>query len=185
MGVVYRAVDVMLERTAALKLISPEVADDAVFRARFERECRLAAAVDHAHVVEIFHAGEEDGLLYLTMRYVRGPDLGKVLRHAGRVAAPRAAALVGQVASALDEAHRLRLVHRDVKPANVLVEERSGGEHAFLTDFGLTKPASGASMTQTARALGTLDYIAPEQARGEHVDQRADVYSLGCVLSRC
>jgi DNA-binding NarL/FixJ family response regulator len=182
MGVVFRATDLVLDRAVALKLIAPAAGGDPVFRARFERECRLAAAIDHPHAVQIFHAGEEDGLLYLTMRYVDGPDLSRLLRDEGRFEPARAIALLDQIAGALDEAHRLGLVHRDVKPANVLIENRSRGERAFLSDFGLTKPTVEDSVTRTAVPLGTVDYIAPEQARGGGVDARADIYSLGCVL---
>jgi serine/threonine protein kinase len=166
----------------ALKVIAPELASDPYFRVRFERECRLAAAIDHPHVVEIFHAGEENGLLYLTMRYVDGTDLRTLLRDEGRLESSRAVSVLAQIASALDEAHALGLVHRDVKPENVLIAQRSGREHAFLTDFGITKQATEESMTRTGVALGTVDYIAPEQAEGAEVDGRADVYSLGCVL---
>jgi DNA-binding NarL/FixJ family response regulator len=134
MGVVFRATDRMLDRTVALKLIAPEVASDPVFRARFERECRLAAAIDHPHAVQIFHAGEEDGLLYLTMRYVDGTNLRRLLRTEGRLAPARGVAISSQIASALDEAHALGLVHRDVKPENILVLERPPAEHAFLTE---------------------------------------------------
>ena len=182
MGVVFRATDLMLQRTVALKLIAPEAAADHEFRARFERECRLAAAIDHPHAVQIFHAGEQSGVLYLTMRYVDGPDLQVVLREQQRLETPRAGALVGQLAGALDQAHRLGLVHRDIKPANVLIEPRGGGEHAFLTDFGLTKPAGENSATRTAVPLGTVDYLAPEQAHGASVGPRADIYSLACML---
>jgi DNA-binding NarL/FixJ family response regulator len=182
MGVVYEATDLFLDRTVALKLITPEIAGDRAFRSRFERECRLAAAIDHPHVVEIYHAGEEAGLAYLTMRYVDGPDLRRQLRRDGQMDPRPAVRLIVQIAGALEEAHRLGLVHRDVKPANILIEARPGGEHAFLTDFGLTKPTIEESVTRTARPLGSVDYIAPEQAEGATVDGRADVYSLGCVL---
>src|SRR5215216_4530396 len=139
MGVVYRATDLMLDRTVALKLISPSLASDPVFRARFGHECRMAAAIDHPNVVQVFYAGEEGGLLYVTMRYIEGTDLREMLERCTRLEPERALALVEQVAAGLDEAHRHGLVHRDVKPGNVLVAERDGREHAFLTDFGLTK----------------------------------------------
>ena len=184
MGVVFRATDLTLDRTVALKLIAPEAATDRVVRARFRRESRLAAALDHPHVVQVFHAGQSGGMLYLTMRYVDGEDLGRRLREEGRLAPARAVDLVVQIADALDDAHRLGLVHRDVKPANVLIENRSGLEHSFLTDFGLTKPSTEESVTPTATAVGTADYIAPEQAQASDVDARADVYSLGCMLFR-
>jgi DNA-binding NarL/FixJ family response regulator len=185
MGVVYRATDLALDRPVALKLIAPSLAEDPVFRARFERECRIAAAIDHPHAVQVFHAGEEDNLLYVTMRFVEGTDLGTLLADDGRLDPERAVALIGQVAGALDEAHRHGLVHRDVKPANILIAVRDGREHAFLTDFGLSKPMSGeAGMTRPGFVMGSADYMAPEHARGEDVDGRADVYALGCVLYR-
>src|SRR5215203_6089418 len=135
MGIVYRATDLMLDRTVALKLISPSLASDPVFRARFGHECRMAAAIDHPNVVQIFHAGEERGLLYVTMRYIQGTDLRTLLADEGRLAPARAVGIVAQVAGALDAAHQRGLVHRDVKPANVLLTTRDGSEHAFLTDF--------------------------------------------------
>jgi CheY-like chemotaxis protein len=139
MGIVYRATDLALGRPVALKLMTPSLASDPVFRARFESECRLAAAIDHPHAVEVFHAGEEDGLLYVTMRFVDGTDLRAVLRAEGRLEPGRAVRVVAQVAGALDEAHRRGLVHRDVKPGNVLIAADADRERAFLSDFGLTK----------------------------------------------
>jgi serine/threonine protein kinase len=186
MGVVFRATDVVLDRRVALKLIASSLAHDPVFRARFERECRLAAALDHPHVVDIFHAGEERGQLYVTMRYVEGTDLRAVLRSERRMDPGRALRLIGHVAGALDDAHRRGLVHRDVKPGNVLVGRRDEEEHAFLTDFGLSKERAVASeLTGTGLAIGTSDYIAPEQAQGREVDGRADIYALACVLYQC
>ncbi len=182
MGVVFRATDLTLDRAVALKVIAPEKADNLTYRARFERECRLAASLDHPHVVEVFHAGESQGLLYLTMRYVDGTDLGKLLRDGARIEPARAASIVRQVADALEEAHRFGLVHRDVKPENVLITERAGREHAYLTDFGITKRADEEPLTRTGIALGSADYISPEQVQGGDLDARADVYSLGCVL---
>jgi DNA-binding NarL/FixJ family response regulator len=182
MGVVYRATDLLLDRRVALKLIAPAVTQDPVFRERFERECRVAAAIDHPNVVEIFHAGEEDGQLYLTMRYVEGTDLKTLLARERRLDAPRAVSIVGQVAGALDEAHRHGLVHRDVKPANVLIAH--DGERAFLTDFGISKQriTADTALTGTGIALGSVDYMAPEQAQVDELDSRTDVYALGCVL---
>jgi len=185
MGVVYRATDLTLDRRVALKLIAPSVAADEEFRARFERECRVAASLEHPHVVPIFHAGEEGERLYVTMRFVEGTDLRALLAEEGRLEPGRAVAIAGQIAGALDEAHRRGLVHRDVKPGNILLRRDGAGEHAYLTDFGVTKQrAAGAELTRTGMAVGTADFMAPEQARGGEVDGRADVYSLGCVLFR-
>ena len=181
MGVVYRAWDLSLERPVALKLIAPELAEDERFRARFLREPRLAASLDHPGVVPIYEAGEWEGQLYLAMRFVEGSDLGSVLERESKLAPERALIVLGQVADALDAAHRRGLVHRDVKPANVLLDEDG---HAYLTDFGITKQL-GAVSTDTGRVLGTLDYLAPEQIRGEDVDGKTDGYALGCVLYEC
>jgi len=181
MGVVYRAWDVSLERPVALKLIAPEQAENDRFRARFLKEPRLAASLDHANVVPIYQAGEHDGQLYLAMRFVEGHDLGSVLHRDERLRPERSLAILAQIASALDAAHRRGLVHRDVKPANVLLDEQ---DHAYLTDFGITKQLGGAS-TDTGRVVGTLDYLAPEQIRGEGVDGRTDCYALTCVLYEC
>jgi ABC-type branched-subunit amino acid transport system substrate-binding protein/tRNA A-37 threonylcarbamoyl transferase component Bud32 len=178
MGVVYRARDPKLERRVALKLIAPELARDERFRTRFLKEPRLAAALDHPHVIPVYDAGEWDGHLYLAMRYVEGSDLATVLRRDGQLEPARAVDLLGQVADALDAAHRRGLVHRDVKPANILVDE---DDHAYLTDFGVTKKGVAGS-TETGAMVGTLDYMAPEQIRGDAVDGRGDLYALGCVL---
>jgi ABC-type branched-subunit amino acid transport system substrate-binding protein len=180
MGVVFRATDLTLGRPVALKVVAPEYADDERFRARFLRESRLAASLDHPNVVPIFEAREAQGRLYLAMRFVDGSDLRAVLKR-GEVDAERALAILGQVADALDAAHRRGLVHRDVKPGNILVDEDG---HAYLTDFGITKQVGHAS-TDTGQIVGTLDYLAPEQIRGGAVDGRADVYALACVLYEC
>jgi predicted Ser/Thr protein kinase len=180
MGVVYRATQRRLDRAVALKLIAPAFAQDPAFRERFERESRIAASIEHPNVIPVHEAGEHDGLLFISMRFVDGTDLRALLGSEGRLEAARAAALVAQVAAALDAAHARGLVHRDVKPANVLV---AGEDHAYLTDFGLSKHAtSAAGLTGTGQFVGTLDYIAPEQLEGGRVDARADVYALGCVL---
>jgi ABC-type branched-subunit amino acid transport system substrate-binding protein/streptogramin lyase len=181
MGVVYRATDLSLERPVALKLIAPELAQDDQFRRRFLKEPKLAAALDHPNVVPIYEAGEHDGQLYLAMRFVDGSDMRTLLRADGDLAPERALDILAQVASALDAAHRRGLVHRDVKPANVLIDEDG---HVYLTDFGVTKQLGGDS-TESGQLVGTLDYLAPEQIRGEDVDGRADLYALACVLYQC
>ena len=179
MGVVYRATELSLGRPVALKLLAPDRAGDREFRERFQREWRMAAAIDHPNVIPIYAAGEHDGSLYLVMRYVGGTDLHALLREQGRLEPERAAELVAQVASALDAAHAAGLVHRDVKPANVLL----AGDHAYLSDFGLTRLAgSDAQLTESGQWIGTVEYCSPEQLQGERTDARADVYSLGCVL---
>jgi serine/threonine-protein kinase len=179
MGIVYRATQLSLARPVAVKLIAPEHAADEGFRERFERESRMAAAIEHPNVIPVYGAGEEDGRLYLVMRWVAGTDLHRLLRSEGRQEPLRATEIVGQVGDALDAAHAAGLVHRDVKPANVLLS----GEHAYLADFGLTRLAgTDPAITSTGQFLGTVDYMAPEQFRREAVDARADVYALGCVL---
>jgi DNA-binding beta-propeller fold protein YncE len=180
MGVVYRATALDLDRVVALKLVAWGLAADVGFRERFVRESRVAASLDHPNVIPVFSAGEEGGRLYLSMRYVDGDDLRTLIRRETRLAAPRAARIVAQVGAALDAAHARGIVHRDVKPANVLL---AAGDHAYLTDFGLTKRLhSDAPETRPGGWVGTLGYVAPEQIRGERVDARADVYALGCVL---
>jgi ABC-type branched-subunit amino acid transport system substrate-binding protein/DNA-binding beta-propeller fold protein YncE/predicted Ser/Thr protein kinase len=181
MGVVYLATDLSLERPVALKLIAPELAEDEHFRSRFLREPRLAASLDHPNVIPIYEAGERDGRLYLAMRYVEGSDLKTLVERDGKLSPEGALRVLAQVAGALDSAHRRGLVHRDVKPANVLLDEDG---HVYLTDFGITKQIGGAS-TDTGRLVGTLDYLAPEQIRGEQVDGRTDCYALACVLYEC
>jgi hypothetical protein len=179
MGVVYRATELSLGRPVALKLLAPERARDRSFRERFQRESRMAAAIDHPNVIPVYGAGESEGLLYLVMRYVGGTDLHALLREQGRLGPERAADIVAQVAAALDAAHRAGLVHRDVKPANVLL----ASSHAYLSDFGLTRLAgSDTHLTESGQWVGTVEYCAPEHLRGERTDARADVYSLGCVL---
>jgi predicted Ser/Thr protein kinase len=187
MGVVYRAEQVRLGRNVAVKVLSPALAHDAEFRARFERESRLAASLEHPNIVPVHEAGEEGDLLFLVMRYVDGPDLGRLLAESGRLAPAHAVRLIEQLASALEAAHARGLVHRDVKPANVLLGGPPGREHAYLSDFGVTKmiASEGSSLTRTGVFIGTVDYIAPEQLRGEAVDGRADVYALACLLFHC
>ncbi len=182
MGVVYRARDLALDRDVALKLLAPELAGDVSFRERFLRESRLAAALEHPNVVPIHDAGEIDGQLYIAMRLVEGTDLKKALRE-GPLEPVRAVRVLEQVAGALDAAHARGLVHRDVKPSNVLLDERG---HVYLADFGLSRYLGDAALPLgPAKSLGTADYVAPEQIRGEQVDGRADVYAVGCMLYEC
>jgi hypothetical protein len=182
MGVVYKAVDVDLERTVALKIIAPEHTQDATAVARFKAEARLAASLEHPNIVPIHRGGEEDGILYLAMRFVPGTNLRHVIDR-GPMNLPRIARILTDVGDALDAAHALGLVHRDVKPANILVSGEPEHEHVYLTDFGLTKRlGSVGALTRTGSWVGTPDYVAPEQIQGHGVDCRADIYSLGCVL---
>jgi hypothetical protein len=183
MGVLYLALEPGLERRVALKLIVPEAAADEVFARRFAEESRIAASIEHPNVVPIYAAGEVDGIPYIAMRYVSGSDLGRRLARAGRLEPVVATALVGQVGDGLDAIHAAGLVHRDVKPANVLLGGTDGAEHAYITDFGVARNvATESGLTQTGRFVGTLDYVAPEQISGEEVDARVDVYALGCLL---
>jgi len=182
MGVVYRARDLALDRDVALKLLAPRLADDSSFRERFLTESRVAASLEHPNVIPIHDAGEIDGQLYIAMRLVDGTDLKALLRD-GPLEPPRAVRVLEQVAAALDAAHARGLVHRDVKPSNVLLDER---EHVYLADFGLSRYlGDAAAQLGPAKSLGTADYVAPEQIRGEQVDGRADVYALGCMLYEC
>jgi serine/threonine protein kinase len=186
MGVVYLAQDLRLKRRVALKLIAPELAADLHFRERFLGEAELAASLDHSHVVPVHAAGETDGQLWMAMRYVQGTDLRTLLVSEGPLAPGRALELISQVAEALDAAHAVGLVHRDVKPANVLVTEEGGGEHCYLADFGLARDrASEAGAPEATHLSGTVDYTAPEQITRQPADQRADLYSLACVLYEC
>jgi serine/threonine protein kinase len=172
-----------LYQVHALKVITPELAEDLAFCSRFERESRVAAQIEHPNVIAIHYAGDEDGRLYLAMKFIEGTDLRAELVRCGRFEPERAVEIVSQVASALDAAHACGLVHRDVKPASVLLSARDGGDYAYLTDFGLTKHLeSRGRETRTGMFVGTTDYIAPEQVSGGELDRRADVYSLGCVL---
>jgi serine/threonine protein kinase len=184
MGVVYRAFDIQLNRPVALKLLAPELAANEKFRQRFIRESKLAASVDHPNILPIYGAGEWSGLLYIAMRYVRGTDLKAEIDVRGPLSLAEALRILSEVADALDAAHAAGLVHRDVKPGNVLLSEDrvDGHRHVYLTDFGLTKRTTSATGVTTAgHFLGTLDYVAPEQIRGEDVDGRVDVYALACL----
>src|SRR4051812_8707193 len=179
MGVVYEAVELALDRLVALKVIAPGLAADDEFRERFVAESRVAASIDHPNVVPIFQAGEDQGVLFLAMRLVSGDDLGTIVRRDGPLELERAAGVVADVAGALDAAHRRHLVHRDVKPANVLIDEDG---HVYLTDFGLAKVDAAGGHTRTGFMVGTPDYFAPEQIGGEPIGPWTDIYGLGCLL---
>ncbi|WUW93306.1 serine/threonine protein kinase (plasmid) [Streptomyces sp. NBC_01450] len=186
MAVVYCARDLRLDRTVALKLLAPELARNDTFRRRFTHESRVAAAIDHPHIVPVFEAGETDGVLYIAMRYVSGLDLRALLDRDGPLPVPTALRIAGQVASALDAAHEHDLVHRDVKPGNILVARGTDSDHpeyVYLTDFGLTKKSlSLTGFTTVGEFVGTLDYVAPEQISGRPVDGRCDLYGFACVV---
>src|SRR6266576_3973594 len=182
MSVVYVAEQVRLGRRVALKVLTTELAWDDQFRERFVRESQIAAAIDHPNIIPIYDAGEADGLLYIAMRFVEGPDLKEILKR-GSLGVGRTIFLIEQLASALDAAHAHSLVHRDVKPGNILVEEST--DHVYLTDFGVAKQTTERGLTSTGHFLGTVEYAAPEQIEGGSVDARTDVYALGCVLYEC
>ncbi len=213
MGVVYLAEHVHLGKRVALKVLPPEYMEDPGFRKRFEREARLAASLEHPNIVPVTDAGEFEGELWIAMRYVEGTDLREVLHGQGALNPIRAVSILGRVGSALDAAHKAGLIHRDVKPGNILIEPPSATrqvEHVYLTDFGLTKQVDtgstgvseqfapddqshhgrgsrspGDGLTRVGYFAGTVDYAAPEQFRGEPLDGRVDVYALGCVLYEC
>jgi predicted Ser/Thr protein kinase len=183
MGVVYRARHAGLGRSVALKVIASELAEDPTFRARFVREARLAASLDHPNVIPIFEAGEDDGELFIAMRLVDGCDLERLIDRSGPLDVALACRIVGQAAAGLEAAHRRGLVHRDVKPANILLAGPAQDPHVYVSDFGVAKAsAPGGGLTHSSEWVGTPGYAAPEQVRGGEVDARADVYALGCVL---
>jgi len=183
MAVVFRARDERLGRLVALKVLVPALAADPGFRRRFIAESRAAAAVDDPHIIPIYEAGEADGALFIAMRFVRGGDLRQVLHREGALPPDRATGFVSPVASALDAAHGAGLVHRDVKPANILVDARLGRpDHVYLSDFGISKGTlSSGGLTESGQFMGTPSYSAPEQIQGKPVDGRADQYSLACA----
>jgi len=186
MATVYRAHDRRLNRTVALKVLAPQLSHDPRFRDRFIRESRLVASIDHPHIIPIYEAGESGELLFIAMRYVEGSDLRRLLQSTGPLPVPRALRLFQQIASALDAAHHAGLVHRDVKPANILVAQGHPddpyGDHVYLTDFGLTKSTfAEAGLTSQGQFMGTPRYVAPEQIRGLPVDGRGDLYAFACV----
>ena len=182
MSVVYVAEQMRLARKVALKVLTNELAWDEQFRERFVRESHIAATIDHPNIIPIYDAGEADGLLYIAMRFVQGPDLREILKR-GAFGVGRTIFLIEQLASALDAAHAHALVHRDVKPGNILIEEST--DHAYLTDFGVAKQTTARGLTSTGHFLGTVEYAAPEQIEGGPVGARTDVYALGCVLYEC
>ncbi len=189
MSVVYQAENLRLSSIIALKVLAPELAADDVFRARFLEESRIAASLNHPNVIPIYDMGSLDELLYIAMRYVSGTDMRQMIKKRGRILPATALFLVSQAARALDAAHRKGLVHRDVKPGNLLIErgsDEADPDHVYLADFGITKHAvSRSGLTSTGQFLGTIDYVAPEQIRGTSVLGQADQYSLGCVLYEC
>jgi serine/threonine protein kinase len=183
MGMLYLALEPGLERRVALKLIAPEAAADEVFARRFAEESKIAASIEHPNVVPIYAAGEEGSVPFIAMRYVPGSDLARRLAREGRLEPALAVELVAQIGNGLDAIHAVGLVHRDVKPANVLLGGSDEAQHAYITDFGVARNvATESGLTQTGRFVGTLDYVAPEQISGGLVDARADVYALGCLL---
>jgi predicted Ser/Thr protein kinase len=185
-GRVYLARDLAGSEQVALKLLNPDVAHDDRFRRRFLRETETAASLDHPHIVRTLGSGEQNGTLYLAMAHVQGSDLRELLRQQDRLEPERALRLLGQVAVALDAAHDAGLVHRDVKPGNILVTRRGGLEHAYICDFGLARHLSSVSSLTVERGfVGTIDYVPPEQIEGGEIGPRADVYALGCVLYEC
>lgn len=189
MSTVFLSESLRLARKVAVKVLAQDLADDDTFRERFVRESLIAASLDHPNVIPIYDAGEADGLLYIAMRYVQGPQLKAVVQSSGPLPPQRLIPIMSQVGGALDAAHARGLIHRDVKPGNILVDSLGGqppSDHVYLCDFGLTKQASShTGLTQTGQFVGTIDYIAPEQIEGRDVDARTDIYSLGCVLYEC
>ena len=181
MGVVYLAEDLTLARNVALKVLSPELSEDDEFRERFREEWRLAASIDHPNVIPIYEAGDYDGTLFIAMRYVVGTDLKELIGEEDGLDAARAVALVSQVAEGLDEARGRGLVHRDVKPSNVLITGER--EHAYLADFGLTKPTSSEETARQSISLsGSYDYVSPELITGGAAEPASDIYALGVLL---
>ena len=188
MSTVYLAEDIALGRRVALKLLSAELSEDEAFRERFRLESRLAASIDHPHVIPIYEATQaDDGTLFIAMRYVEGADLKKILTEKGALETTRAVELLAQVAKGLDAAHARGLVHRDVKPSNILVaSDEAEGEHVYLADFGLTKSSNTAAGARESITLsGSIDYVSPEQVEGLAADPASDVYALGCVAYEC
>jgi serine/threonine protein kinase len=179
-GILYRARQLRLDRPVALKVVEPDIASDAVIRERLRRETRTVAALDHPNIAPLYEAGEQDGTIYIVTRWVEGTELGALIRRESPVEPARAARFAAQIADALELAHEKGLVHRDVKPSNVIVTDE---DHVYLTDFGLAKRAGSASgLTGAAQQLATVDYVAPEVVEGGEPSAASDVYALGCVL---
>ena len=185
MGEVYRAYDTVHERVVAIKLLLESLSADPDYRARFEREARIAAGLREQHIIPIHRFGEIDGRLFIDMRLVDGEDLGKVLAREGALEPRRAVGILAQLAAALDAAHEANLIHRDIKPANVLLAEHARGtaDAVYLVDFGIARDSTAAtSLTVTGAAVGTPDYMAPERFTAGRIDRRADIYALGCLF---
>ncbi|MEV4896812.1 protein kinase, partial [Nonomuraea sp. NPDC055795] len=183
MSSVYLAEDLTLPRHVVLKVMNPHLArKDPSFRLRFTREVATAARLDHPHIVPVYASGDINGAVYVVLRHVNGGDLGELIRTGGRLGLARARHIVGQVASALDAAHQVGLIHRDIKPGNILIDT---ADHVYLCDFGIAKMESATTLTTEGQFLGTMDYAAPEQFRSGPIDRRTDVYALGAVLYQC
>lgn len=185
MGIVYRATQLSLSRQVALKIVNPAFAVDELLRERFLREAQLAASIDHPHVLPVYEAGEAEGTLFLAMRLIEGPSLAELLRAEDTLSPERAVRLATQLAQALQAAHEAGLLHRDVKPQNVLLSGSGESQHAYLCDFGLARRLAAGSLTREGSFLGTAAYAAPEQIRGDRLDARADLYALACLLYEC
>jgi serine/threonine-protein kinase len=185
-GKVYRAVDGS-GREVALKVVKPALADDMTFRRRFSREARIAQGIEHDHVVPVLEAGEHDGTPYMVQKLIGGGTLARRVEHEGRLDVATTVRICRQVASGLDALHAAGVVHRDVKPANILLDAATGETpgNAYIADFGLVKPQDGTLLTAAGQALGTIDYIAPEQIRADAVTPATDVYALACVVYTC